>query len=109
MSYSIAKDSKKKSRAFTLLAYLTGKEGHGRLDEERRLPAVAEGRRDARRPPGVPQGGTLVPGVAVRARLQQRDQHRQQRAAVRLRRQADGLEALQNTQEAATAALRRGR
>ena len=69
-------------------------------------------RRTSRRPTGRKiflREAPSVAGVAVRPGLQQGHQHRQQRAPVRLRGQGDGPQALNNIQDAATAALRRGR
>ena len=91
VSYSIAKASKNKAAAWTLLTYLTGKQGMGtwtskglelpsRKDVKLRVPgrtAFIAGRRSRAR-------------LAVRARLLEGDDGREQRADRRDRREADG-------------------
>ena len=55
VSYSIAKDSKNKPAAWTLLTYLTGRAGHGDLDVEGPRAAVAQRRQAGSRTGGVPR------------------------------------------------------
>jgi multiple sugar transport system substrate-binding protein len=109
VSYSIAKDSKHKSQAFTLLAYLGGKTGMGVWTKN---VGYLPSRKDVTPPPGratflkeAPwsRAWQFAPGFSrvidtANSELQSAYEGKQSIS-----------QALKNTQDAATAALRRGR
>jgi len=109
VSYSIAKDSKHKSQAFTLLAYLAGKKGMGVWTKN---VGYLPSRKDVAPPAGRPtflkeapwsRAWQFAPGfssVINTANSELQSAYEGKQTVSR---------ALQNTQDAATAALRRGR
>ena len=109
VSYSIAKDSKHKSQAFTLLAYLTGAKGMGVWTKNvgflpsRKDVAPPSGRSTFLKEAPWSRAWQFAPGFSrvidtANSELQAAYEGKQSVAT-----------ALKNTQDAATAALRRGR